>query len=502
MKDNTRRDFLKKSVVAAGFTAGLLTNTNAKPTKGGADSKSDNPSQLAKTYLLKRQIPAEETYDVVVAGGGPSGVAAAVSAARLGANVILIEAMGCLGGMGTSGLVSAFDPMANGEKQLVKGFMGEVVETMHNAGFMNVNPDAWREKYHSWSKFNPEGYKLVLDQKTQQAGVKVLFFSRVIEADVDSDNSRVNGVVINNIEGMKYLKANAFIDCTGDAVLAHLCGADCWRAGRDTENIMPPTMATLWNGEVNLSRDEIRKLYYEWVKKGLHQHPSKKIVGLSEVDDNLFYLNGGHLFGVDALDANSLSEGAMRGRVIADDFRKMFEAHPKIKLALAATSSLVGVRESRRIKGEYVFNKDDMATRRIFPDSIGVYCKACDIHPYAFTDQAMKDHYEMYYLNKLYRPDRGEMFSIPYGALVPKGWKNLWTAGRCASADVIGQGSLRCQPYCSQMGQAAGTAAVQAMLTGQAANNLDTEQLVSTLREAGVYLPQKQTSKQMTKIKN
>lgn len=143
-----------------------------------------------------------------------------------------------------------------------------------------------------------------------------------------------------------------------------------------------------------------------------------------------------------------------------------------------------------------------MATRRIFPDSIGVYCKACDIHPYAFTDQAMKDHREMYYSNKLYRPDRGEMFSIPYGALVPKGWKNLWTAGRCASADVIGQGSLRCQPYCSQMGQAAGTAAVQAMLTGQAANNLDTEQLVSTLREAGVYLPQKQTSKQMTKIKN
>jgi len=498
MKNNTRREFLKKSIAATGISTGVIA-TVAGEGKVKATAEVTTKPTSEKTYTLNRKIPVEEAYDVVVAGGGPSGVAAAVCAARLGANVILIEAMGCLGGMGTSGLVSAFDPMANGDTQLVRGFMGEVVEAMNKAGFMNVNPDSWRTRYHSWSKFNPEGYKLILDRMVQKAGVKVQFFTRVMEADVDSKKQRVNGVVINNVEGMKYIKANAFIDCTGDAVLADLCGVDCWRAGRDTENIMPPTMATLWNGEMNLSREELRQLYYQWVKKGLHTHPSKKIVGLSEVDDGLFYLNGGHLFGVDALDADSLSEGAMRGRIIADDFRKMFDSHPKIKLALAATSSLVGVRESRRIKGEYVFNKDDMATRRVFTDSIGVYCKACDIHPYAFTDKAMKDHYEMYYKNELYRPAKGEMFSIPYGAIVPKGWKNLWTAGRCASADVIGQGSLRCQPYCSQMGQAAGTAAVQSMLTGQAANDLDTEQLVQTLRKAGVYLPQPKTNKKMTR---
>ena len=91
------------------------------------------------------------------------------------------------------------------------------------------------------------------------------------------------------------------------------------------------------------------------------------------------------------------------------------------------------------------------------------------------------------------------MFALPYGILVPKGWKNLWTAGRCASADVIGQGSLRCQPYCSQMGQAAGTAAVQAVRTGQTADTLDTEQLVKTLRQQSVYLPQKDLRKTMTR---
>ena len=189
----------------------------------------------------------------------------------------------------------------------------------------------------------------------------------------------------------------------------------------------------------------------------------------------------------------------MRGRIIAEDFRRMFAEHPDVKLSLAATSSLIGVRESRRIKGEYVFNEQDMRQRRLFKDTVGVYCKACDIHPYAFTKEAWDDHYKMYYINEEMRPARGEMFAIPYGSLVPKGWKNLWTAGRCASADIYGQGSLRCQPYCSQMGQAAGTAAVQTLETEQTADTLDTERLVKTLRKQNVFLPQDKLSPEMTR---
>lgn len=451
------------------------------------------------TYTLTRQIPVEEGYDVAVAGGGPAGVAAAVCAARLGARVFLAEAMGCLGGMGTSGLVSAFDPMANGETQLVRGFMGEVVETMHREGFMNVAPDTWRTKYHAWSQFNPEGYKYILDRKVEEAEVKVRFFTRVIEADVDPATHTVRGIITSNVEGMKYVKAKAFIDCTGDAVLADLCGADSWRAGRDTPHIMPATMPTLWCGENGLRGQDLRELYRDSIEKGLVTHPTKKLVGLSRIDEGLFYLNGGHLFDMDALSSDSLSEGAMKGRVIANDFRKMFESHPKMNLALAATSSLIGVRESRRIKGEYVFNKADLETRRLLPDTIGVYCKASDIHPYEYSDKAMKDHEDVYRRSKKYRPGKGEMFALPYGIMVPKGWKNLWAAGRCVSADIIGQGSLRCQPYCSMMGQAAGTAAVQTLENGESADDLDTERLVEALRQQGVYLPQKETSKTMTR---
>ena len=499
MSEDTRREFLKTSVTTAGIVAGVVSASRlqAGEKKSAKDEAAASPPST-KTYTLTRQIPVEEGYDIVVAGGGPAGVAAAVCAARLGAKVFLAEAMGCLGGMGTSGLVSAFDPMANGKTQLVRGFMGEVVETMNDEGFMNVAPDTWRLGYHQWSKFNPEGYKYVLDRKVEEARVKVLFFTRVIEADVDANARTVRGVIINNVEGMKYIKAKAFIDCTGDAVLADLCGAESWRAGKDTEHIMPATMATLWCGKNGLGSD-LKKKYTEAVEKGLHTYPTKKLVGLSPIDDGLFYLNGGHLFEMDALDSNSLSEGAVKGRIIANDFRKMFESLPEMELTLAATSALLGVRESRRIKGEYVFNQTDMETRRLFPDTIGVYCKACDIHPYAFTDAAMKEHEDIYRRSEKYRPGRGEMFALPYGILVPKGWKNLWTAGRCVSADIIGLGSLRCQPYCSEMGQAAGTAAMLALQNGESADNLNTERLVETLRQQGVYLPQDQLSPQLTR---
>ncbi|MEZ0299363.1 MAG: FAD-dependent oxidoreductase, partial [Candidatus Methylacidiphilales bacterium] len=108
--------------------------------------------QADGSFTFQRSIPAINGYDVVVAGGGPAGAAAAVCAGRLGAKVLLIESTGCLGGMGTSGLVTAFDPMANGERCLVGGFMRELVETMYVRGYMmpDIDPDCWRKKFHCW----------------------------------------------------------------------------------------------------------------------------------------------------------------------------------------------------------------------------------------------------------------------------------------------------------------------------------------------------------------
>jgi flavin-dependent dehydrogenase len=202
------------------------------------------------TYRLQREIPVDVPYELVVAGGGPAGVAAAVCAARLGAKVLLVEATGCLGGMGTSGLVTAFDPMGDGKKMLVGGFMREVVETMYRRKFLKpgIDPNTWRKNYHQWTSFQVEGYKLVLDESVRKAGVEVRFFTRVIDADADPRQGKVAGVVLQNVEGYRFVRAGAYIDATGDAVLTDLCGAACREAGRDTPTPMAATLCSIHAG--------------------------------------------------------------------------------------------------------------------------------------------------------------------------------------------------------------------------------------------------------------
>ena len=157
----------------------------------------------------------------------------------------------------------------------------------------------------------------------------------------------------------------------------------------------------------------------------------------------------------------------------------------------------MGVRESRRVVGEYELNFQDYWARRQFPDQIGVFNKFVDIHP---RDCSRKE-YDRFLEEKDQsgRLGRGECFGLPYGILVPKGYQNLWVAGRCASSDQMVHGSIRVMPACGMMGQAAATAAVQSIRTGQTAQTLNTRTLVETLRQNGAYLPQETLSDTMTR---
>jgi len=468
-----------------------------------APGNSGAPPPSGQTYKLVREIPVEEGYDLVVAGGGPAGAAAAISAARLGAKVLLVEATGCMGGMGTSGLVTEFDPMADGERNLVGGVMLEVVETLYQRGFINrhISPDSWRKDYMTWTPFNVEGYKLILDELVTKAGVEMRFFTRVIDADCDAQAGKVNGVILSNIEGYRYVGAKTFVDGTGDAVLADLCGVVCREAGRDTPYIMPATLCSLC---ANLDYDRYTKkaeqdARIQAINDGFFTQPDMLLPGFFRVGERVGSLNGGHMFNLNSLRCKSLTDGVMLGRRLAQEYLGFYRKYvPGCEnLEHVTTAALVGVRESRRIVGEYELNVNDFNARRQFPDQIGVFAKAMDAHPY----DTSKQEYDRWYQEnqKSGRLKVGEFFGIPYGVLVPKGWKNLWVAGRCASTDVKVQGVVRVQPSSSMMGQAAGTAAVQSIKTRRAAGELDTEQLVSTLRAAGAYLPQTQTSKTMTR---
>jgi hypothetical protein len=402
------------------------------------------------------------------------------------------------------GMVCAFDPMSDGIRMLTRGFMEELVETLYERGFISpaVNPDWWHKKYHVWTPFSPEGLKLVLDDLVIKAGVEVRFFTKVVDAI--AEDGEVQGVITHSIEGFKFIKARAFIDATGDAVLSKLAGSACREAGVESKAPMPATLTALFAGvdwskpNLNTQTPESVKLIEEEYSIGNFIQLDRLFVGLSQIGASIGYLNGGHIFNLDSTSVKSLTDGMMLGRKVVKDCERFLKKHsPNCEnLELVATAPLMGVRESRRVVGEYSLTIEDYRSRRHFPDQIGVFNKYVDVHPYTTDLEDYERHIKEKNSDKL---KVGESFGLPYGILVPKGFKNLWVAGRCASSDVAVQGSIRVMPPSAMMGQAAGTAAWQSVNTGQPADGLDTSALVKTLREYGAYLPQEELSETMTR---
>ena len=210
-------------------------------------------------------------------------------------------------------------------------------------------------------------------------------------------------------------------------------------------------------------------------------------------------MNAGHLFGTNAVQCRSLSDAMIKGRQFAWEYTRFFKDYLGAcsEMEMVATASLLGVRESRRIVGEYELNHADFRARRSFPDQIAIYNKSIDIHVHDCSDAEWERYLAEFEKND--RPAAGEYYGLPYGILVPQGWENLWVAGRCNSSDVKVHGAIRDQPACFMMGEAAGTAAVQSIRTGQPACDLDTAELIDTLRKAGGYLPQSELSSKMTR---
>lgn len=466
-----------------------------------------------ETYRLVRDIPVDDDYDVLVAGGGPAGTAAAVSAARLGAKVVLVEATGCLGGMGSSGLVTTFGPMADGERTLVGGFCRELIETMHAQDQLgpDVTPDFWTTHYNRWIAFKPEGLKRVLDDFAVKAGVELRFFTRLIDADVQG--RKVRGAIVANVEGVRYIRARTFIDATGDAVLADLCGADCVVAGRDFKDIAPSTLCSLYGGidwdhpaygsdftgRDAVKLDTKKRLLMQAIADGHFSQEDRFLPGMNKLGRTTANLNGGHIFGLNGLSNRSVSEGMVFGRKLAVEYTEFYRKYvPGCEnIEHLTTASLMGVRDTRRIVGEFELTIDDFNARRQFPDQVAVYNRPTDVHP----TNTSKEEYERFLRDfeghgKL---ARGTSVGIPYSILVPKGFENLWAAGRCHSSDTKVHGSIRAQSAAYMMGQAVGTAARQSIETGQPACDLDTQALVERLRANGAYLPQENLSRTMTR---
>lgn len=439
-------------------------------------------------YTLKqREIPVNTDYDVIVVGGGPAGCGAAAAAAREGSKTLIIESTCALGGMGTGGLLTTWCPYTDGVQIVYRGISERVFrETSSRTSVV-------KEGELSWVAIDNEALKNVYDELMEEYGVDCLFST--VLSDVDTDESgNVEAIIVTNKSGMTAYKAKTYVDCTGDGDLCSFAGADFQTDGER----MPAThcfMLTNVNEEEFLEFNKFMETHINPFEKIMNDgkydliistHSVPRLIGPKTVG-----FNTGHIWNVDSTDAQSVSKAFITGRKMARQYlNALKEYHPDVfgDAFLVSTAQLMGVRESRRIKGDYTLTLDDFLARRTFPDEISRNCYFVDVH-YSKKDEALKDKGQLQndYHNLRYKP--GESHGIPYRSLIPEKLNNVIVAGRMISCDRYVLASIRTMPSCLAMGEAAGMAAsFAAKLDSRNFRHVDTDKLRERLLEEGAYI--------------
>ncbi len=440
---------------------------------------------MNSSIVFTQTIPVYDQYEIVVAGGGPAGCAAAIAAARMGAKTLLIEATGCLGGMGTAGLVPAWCPFSDKEKIIYRGIAEEIFNAS-KAGVAHV-----RMTDLDWVPIDPEHLKRVYDQKVSESGAEVLFHSFV--SAVEAENGRIQSVIVSNKQGLSAYRAKVYIDCTGDADLAFWAGATV--LPQEEEGGYQP--ASLCFALSHVDTDAYRRApalhpsnpnspIYAILESGEYAIPDRHLCN-NLVSPGTVGFNAGHLWDVDNTDPHTVTEAMMQGRVLAAEFhRALKDYQPEVfaDSAIATTAQLMGVRESRRILGDYVLTVEDYLARRIFPDEICRNSYYIDVHSSVAEVKAYQDN-----SGRQHRYQKGESHGVPYRCLTPKGLSNVLVAGRSISTERLVQGSTRVMPVCLCTGEAAGKAASLA-LRSQTVNvhEIDVDALRARIREDGGYI--------------
>ena len=448
--------------------------------------------QDQQTIKLAQEIPVLGTWDVIVVGGGPAGCTAAAAAAREGAKTLLIEASGSLGGMGTNGLVPAWCPFSDLEQIIYRG-LAEKVFNACKAGMPHV-----KAKDLDWVPIDPELLKRIYDDLVVEAGATVLFHTAL--AAVQAEGGRVSSVVVANKAGLGAYRAKVFVDGTGDGDLAVWAGAEWVQGDESGKSLMPATHCfALDNVDEYAYRNEGAlfctnpdSAIYTILKSGKYPLIPDYHVCNTLIAPRRVGFNAGHLFGVDGTDPVSLSNAMILGRKMAAQFRDgLAEYHPAFANArVAATGALMGIRETRRIIGDYVLTLDDYAKRRSFPDEICRNSYYIDVHNKDSKSAQSPDDFSQHDKTVAHRYGPGESHGVPYRCLTPKGLSNVLVAGRSISCDQPVQGSVRVMPVCLAMGEAAGMAAAFAgRVTEPDVHAIDVSLLRRRLRECGAYLP-------------
>jgi hypothetical protein len=402
----------------------------------------------------ERRTPITDEADVIVAGGGPAGVAAAIGSARLGVRTMLIERYGCLGGLATGGLVITLVET----KRYDMGVVREVIEWLEGLGGARLRrpagkPNEWTEgasfSGEECVNIDPELLKYILNEMALEAGVDLVMHSLIV--GIDSEGGSIRNLVLEDKSGRHAVAGRMFVDTTGDADVAAAAGAPF------NHDRHP------WGINIDFRFGDV-DVAVERLFRDEHPEEHKKLLdGLSELVGGRMYWGpsvregvvwGGapHLHDVDGLNPRDLTRVEVEGRrAVVKGLGYARSSIPGLENAfLLDTSSQVGVRETRRIAGEYTLTMEDEVGGRRFEDAIA-----------------------------------SSLFDIPYRCLVPRKVDNLLVGGRCISTTHEAQGPIRNIPPCMNTGQAAGVAAALAVKGGIQPRNLDHGTLREVLIEQG-----------------
>lgn len=442
-----------------------------------------------------RTLPVYGEFDVVVVGGGPSGLAASVSAARHGAKVLLVERYGFLGGMGTAGGVTNFAGLygrKNGEmRQVVHGVVDELLERIDALGGLNAPQDGMQGRIRVRS-YDVSAFKCGADQLLAAAGVEMLFHAWA--AAVLMQGPKIAALIVETKSGRQAIRAQRFIDCSGDADVAHFAGVPFELGDGHGSGLFPTTMFRVGHvdapealaavGEFKaintfMAQSQAREPgRYNFPREGAILRPQKNP---TEWRANVTQIGNAGGTAMDATDARQLSDGEREGRrQIAEYFSFLRHEVPGFKQsAIVDIAAQIGIRETRRIQGEYVLTGEDILSSARFDDAIGINAWPMELHAAGRIDWQFPRNWDT---------TQGRVYNdLPWRMLVPTGVNNLLVAGRCASMTHEGQSAARVSGGCFVMGQAAGTAAAQ-LSAGQTFADTDVRQLQQALRQDGVYL--------------
>lgn len=417
----------------------------------------------------------EYQADVVVIGAGSAGMVAALASARNGASTILLERGGFLGGISTAVLDTMYAFHAPGEAQekVVSGLPDEVVGRMEAYDAVLRRPNTFGSG--TGLTYNPETLKRVWDDLAREAGVRI-FLHTFVTGSVTTGR-RVTGARFVNKAGSHSVAARVVIDASGDADVVADAGGDFELAGRDSAQQTLSTtfrMANVTDRALAVKKEELHALMREANQSGRFKLPREEGSVHRTPDKGIMATIMTRVPGVAPDDIEGISRAEADGRTQAQEYFRFLKAMvPGYEEAvLVSTSPWIGVRETRRILGDYQLNGDDVLAARRFEDGI------------ARCGAPIEDHHAGRDTRWAYIPNSGT-YTIPFRALLPRNLDGIVVAGRCLSSTHDAHASARSIGTCMAMGQAAGSAAALAVAGNIMPREVPTEELLDLLDRQG-----------------